>query len=569
MKKIVFLIIAVVSVWMTSCTSGYKNIEEYATSETVYPGKFDTIVASIGYNRIELDLLKANFDFINDSTIVRKPVPVPTEQINLGKAMKTVVEVEGEDAPRVWDYLLSRVSIDGLTQSRLYRFKVYTEDEFGNKSVPQEIAEVPFTAIDVEVYDDVPDPKISPSPFSATFSWLSISSPLMQYAGMKYEYHDMDNVIRKGELKSDEELNFNMQNLEGEMNYSCDVYVHVIPFRGNVPIIDTIDLKRTYQTTTLNEQTYIDWCKDKARKVASVGWTQGNTVFWQAESDPTQIYSVVKYTDYTDPGNPVEATVTALRSDVITVLPGAKSGQPITIYSIYQPPGSIAEVPTNIKGYTTLAAPNGMIDIDRTFWTNIYTSVQPATDGNPQNGRPPQDACYDGAPLTVNSFLSMSKPSKSSGGSNNTAGGGRTVYFVLDMGYTTTFNCFYWIHRVASGDGQGLMWWGVKLYGCNTYRGLRQFLNPVSAADDPDTSNWVLIKDVNFGADEKGNLFTDNKPPLNYNPVYAPTNSSRQSPVYDLPACNYRYVKVALTRYDLVNNSNIGFNSFNLCYKIQ
>lgn len=565
MKKNI-LIMMVVAVWLISCKSGFDNIEEFATSETVYPGKFDTIVVSIGYNRVELDLLKANFELV-DKEMIRKEIPIPPEQIRLGKAVKTVVEVEGEDKPRIWDHLLSRISIDGLNEGKLYRFKVYTEDEFGNKSVAQEAAEVPFTDIDLDVYDEVPLPKISPSPFSATLSWLEISNPLMTYVGMQYEYYDMDNVLRKGILHADDELNFNMQNLKGESNYSVDVYVRVKPFRGEEQIIDTIAFKRTYTTTTLNEETYREWCRDKARKVATVGWTQGATVFWQLESDPTQIFSIVEYTDYTNPENPVQAMVKALRSDPVTILPGAKSGQPISIYSIYQPPGSIAEVPTDERKYTTLVAVDGMIDIDRTFWKNIYTSVQPATDGKPQNGRAFQDACYDGSDLSINSFLSLSKPSKSSGGSNNTAGGGRKVYFVLDMGYKTTFNSFYWIHRTASGDGQGLMWWGVKLYGCNDYLGLRQFTNPVSAADDPDPSAWELIKDINFGEDEKGVLFPNNKPPLNYNPVYIPTNHSRQTPIYNLPECNYRFVKVELTKYDLVNNSNVGVKSFNLCFK--
>lgn len=567
MKKVIYILI-IVAVWITSCKSGFDNIEEYATSETVYPGKYDTIVVSIGYNRVELDLLKANFELVGEQ-LVRKAVPVPNEQVKLGKAVKTIVEVEGEDQPRVWDHLLSRVSIDGLNEARMYHFKVYTEDEFGNQSVPQEAAEVPFTDIDLDVYDDVPVPKISPSPFSSTISWLEISNPLMKYAGMYYEYKDQDNVLRKGELHADDELNFNMQNLKGESDYSVDVFVRVVPFRGEVQIIDTIAFKRTYTTTTLNEETYREWCRDKGRKVATVGWTQGATVFWQPESDPTQIHSWVQYTDYTNPDNPIQATVKAVRSDAITILPGARPGEQISIHSIYQPPGSIAEVPTDKRTYTTLLANNGMIDIDRTFWRNVYTSVQPASDGNPQNGRPFQDACYDGSNLSINSKLSLAKPSKSSGGSNNTAGGGRTVYFVLDMGYVTTFNCFYWIHRTPSGDGQGLMWWGVKFYGCNEYLGLSQYTNPVSGADDPDPSEWEFIKDINFGADEKGVLFPNNKPPLNYNPTYWPTNHSRQTPIYDLPECNYRFVKVQLTKYDLVNNSNVGVKSFNLCYKIK
>ena len=42
MKKVIFIIM-LVTVWMTSCKSGFDNIEEFASSETIYPGKFDTI----------------------------------------------------------------------------------------------------------------------------------------------------------------------------------------------------------------------------------------------------------------------------------------------------------------------------------------------------------------------------------------------------------------------------------------------------------------------------------------------------------------------------------------------
>lgn len=565
MKKYIFIFISI-AISIVSCESGFEHIDKFASSETVYPGRFDTIVVSLGYNRVELDLFKANFELVDD-ILIRKKTPLAPDEIRLGKAVKTVVEVAGEDEPRVWNKLLSRVSIDGLDEGKLYHFKAYTEDEFGNKSVPQEAAEVPFTDSELEVYDEIPVPRISPSPFSATLSWIEISNPLMRYAGMDFEYFDQDNVLRKGSLHADDELNFHMQNLKGESNYSVDVYMHVVPFRGEVQIIDTINFKRTYKTTTLNEETYREWCRDKGRKVATVGWTQGPTVFWQVESDPTQIYSIVKYTNYENPENPVQAQVIASRSDVISVLPGAKSGEPITIHSIYQPPGSIAEVSTDERSYISLPFVDGMIDIDRTFWTNVYTSVQPASDGNPQNGRSFQDALYDGSDLNINSKLSLAKPGKSSGGSDNRAGGGRTVYFVLDMGFTTTFNSFYWIHRTPSGDGQGLMWWGVKLYGCNEYLGLNQFTNPVSGTDDPDASEWTLIKDVNFGADENGVLFPDNRPPLNYNPTYGPTHHGRQTPVYDLPECNYRYVKVELTKYDIARNSNVGVKSFNLCYK--
>ncbi len=533
MKKVIFLMMVVAC--MTMCKKGYDNITDYANEEKVYPAKFDTIIAKVGYNRIELELLKAG--------------RLPASKINMGKATKTVVEIYGETEPRVWDSVCSWVSITGLTEPRLYRFTVYTLDEFGNKSVPQEIAEVPFTEFDIEKYDDVPDPKISPSPFSSTLSWLDISTPMIQYVGIKYEYKDKDGMERTGSVHKDDEINFNMQNLEGDSDYSVDVYVRVIPLLGETPIIDTIDLKRTYSMQTLNQQTYIDWCKDRRRGVARVGWTNGATVFWQAESDPTQIYSVVKYTDYSDPDNPVPAEVHVLRNEEITLLSGIKNGEPISIYSIYSPPGSGAEVPTNEKNFNTLSG--DLIECTYNHWNCTYTSIKPANDGfkdgNPKNVKD-YNAHLDGETV---SFLSMSKPGKSTGGSENNKNGGRPVYFVVDMKYTTLFNTMSWLHR---NDVQGLMWWGLKLYGANEYLGLKDtYNNPTSNVPDPDNTQWVLIREVDF----RDMAASPPKPPL----------TPKKTGTYDFPKCTYRYVKVELTIWDTANNSAACLSGFFLGYK--
>ena len=81
---------------VASCDDIYDNIKEYSLEEKVYPAKFDTIFASIGFNRVELDLNKAG--------------RIPASQIKLGKAKKTVV---------TWDDGKACLEIDSICFSTL------------------------------------------------------------------------------------------------------------------------------------------------------------------------------------------------------------------------------------------------------------------------------------------------------------------------------------------------------------------------------------------------------------------------------------------------------------------
>lgn len=92
----------ITTVLLSSCQGMYDSLEEYS-GEVVYPGKYDTIVGHVGYERVEIDLMRAG--------------RIPASQVKLGKARKTVVEYD--DKVITIDSLVSWVNITGLTDPKL------------------------------------------------------------------------------------------------------------------------------------------------------------------------------------------------------------------------------------------------------------------------------------------------------------------------------------------------------------------------------------------------------------------------------------------------------------------
>jgi len=203
----------------------HEKTEKYF-GEIVYPAKFDTIIGYIGFERVEIDLLKAG--------------RLPANQIKMGKAIKTVVEYD--DKKIVIDTLASWVNIIGLDQSKIYRFFIYTLDEFENKSVPQEIALIPFTAYDLET-TVITSPRITLSPSSAIVEWpAGLNSLLLSYHGLTYEYTNRDDNVIKGERGEDSR--FFVANLETGKSTTVKVEYKILPKVNNVSILDTLFLEK-------------------------------------------------------------------------------------------------------------------------------------------------------------------------------------------------------------------------------------------------------------------------------------------------------------------------------------
>jgi hypothetical protein len=190
----------------------------------VAAGNFDKITGKIGYERVEIDLIKAG--------------RVPASQLNFGTATKTVVEYDGNT--NIIDSLCSWVNITGLTQSKAYTFKIYAMDASGsNKLEAKEISLTPYTSTELaNVVIAEPDAIVFAS--GALLSWpYGVSTGLADYYGLSYSYTDKNGNPRTGTATGDYPQ-FIVTDLGGET--TVDIKYKIIPKRDYIPIIDTVFL---------------------------------------------------------------------------------------------------------------------------------------------------------------------------------------------------------------------------------------------------------------------------------------------------------------------------------------
>ncbi len=226
MKKLIYFIFAVAMFSLASCENQYENIEKFA-GEVIYPARFDTIFGRVGFERVELDLMKAG--------------RIPSSQIKLGKATKTVVEYDGVE--HIIDSVCSWVNVTGLTEAKLYRFRVYTQDEYGNNSVAQEIALIPFTELDRDLVG-IASPKMAISPGALVMEWPNgLNSVVMEYNSLTYKYTDKDNVVRTGKATTPRIF---LGNLASGKELTINIDYKVIPILSDgTKILDTVIVSKT------------------------------------------------------------------------------------------------------------------------------------------------------------------------------------------------------------------------------------------------------------------------------------------------------------------------------------
>lgn len=201
----------------------YDNIEPYA-DEVVYPAKYDTIISKVGYERVELDLMKVG--------------RIPSSQISMGKSQKTIIEYDNESI--TIDSLVSWVNVTNLTQSKLYRIRVYTIDEFNNKSVPQVIAVIPYTKSDVDNLV-VSSPRVLTSPSAAVLDWpTALTNILLNYRSLEYEYTDKNGTKFTGAKMNNPRIF--AANLNAGQPFNLQIKYNVIPKVNGIAILDSVQL---------------------------------------------------------------------------------------------------------------------------------------------------------------------------------------------------------------------------------------------------------------------------------------------------------------------------------------
>lgn len=211
---------------LLSCTGMYDTLREFAEEETIYPTSFDTISGKIGFERVEIDLCSKG--------------RVPASMMKLAKAKKTVIECSFFERPFVIDSVCSWVNITGLTEPGEYIFKIYTEDEYGNKSIPKEISLVPYTSNDLEQMVLL-SPKVMESSSTALIEWENkLSGILFDCYGYSYEYSDRDGTIHAGNGEGDIP-SFFVENITKGSTIPIQITLRIAPKKNNSLIIDTIN----------------------------------------------------------------------------------------------------------------------------------------------------------------------------------------------------------------------------------------------------------------------------------------------------------------------------------------
>jgi hypothetical protein len=335
MKKLLFILtIAVSFLTYYACKDdAYDNIREFVTSETIYPEKFDTISAAIGFERVEIYLTKAG----RSDSIKKNP----------SKAKKTIVEYD--DKTVTFEGMLPWINVTDLTLPKLYRFRVYTVDEYGNKSVFQEIAKIPFTQSDRDAIR-VADPNAVLSPWGVKLWWPNgISTSMWKFLSCNYEYTDKDNNVVKNDMDT-VSLSFDADNLAPGSDVNLKFSINVQPIVDGVPILDTIQFDQTLDVAIPTPEEYGQFLK--SREIEK--WENDGTqmiIRWKPVSDPTLASTDITYMDFSDWQNPVEKTVNVPNTAEQTPLPGL-SLQRIAISSSYIPVGGggaiVAAQPTMV-----------------------------------------------------------------------------------------------------------------------------------------------------------------------------------------------------------------------------
>lgn len=226
--KLQIILVGMVAWMVSSCNEDvYDNIKKMVDSETVYPAGYELpyVKTSGGMERVEIDLCESR---------------VPESELFLPRAVRTVVEYGGKRD--IFEPARSWVNITGLTVPQLYRFKIYTEDEWGDRSKPVEITGKPFTESDKNAYVILPTATAFAS--RAVVNCPTSPNLLYRYHSIKYSYTDKDGVVQSGESPTP---NFTITRLANGQTTQLNLSYHLV-----IPgVIDTVVINNVLEINTL------------------------------------------------------------------------------------------------------------------------------------------------------------------------------------------------------------------------------------------------------------------------------------------------------------------------------
>jgi hypothetical protein len=281
-----------------SCSDIYDNIKDFSVEEIVYPAHYDTIFGSPGYERVEIDLYKMG--------------RVPSSLVRLGKATKTIIEWDSISLR--YDSLFSWVNLTGLTQPKLYRFKIYTtDDNFEDRSTPLEIALVPYTSFDREALA-VPTPSMITKSDFLVINWNGgLTSEVMEFRGLTYSYANKNGDSITGTKWYTPE--FYLKGLEKNTETAVKVRYWVTPKLDGQTILDSIYFDQE-MTVEFGDAAVIDFVISPSRiglakgtqKVATPSLEYG--LSWKSSNTSVATVSSIGVITARNPGSATVAVTT-------------------------------------------------------------------------------------------------------------------------------------------------------------------------------------------------------------------------------------------------------------------
>jgi hypothetical protein len=342
MKRIIYFLSFILLSALYSCSEQYDNIDQYATDETVYVGKYsEDPYVLVGYKRLEIELF--------GDTVGR----AYSDDLYVGRAKKTIIEYLEDDGLRriERDSVCSWVNIPGLTMAKTYIFSIYAEDEYGNKSTPVEALGKPFTDDDFNAID-FPKPRVIASPTKVEFNWANeatdgIVSPLFKFVELIYSYVDNRGKTVSGKFtsKNKAEQHFNLTNLN--MNDSTRVILNcrIIPIVESGQIIDTLTKVIEIVTKTTTPEEYLEARTMRTIKTALINPVYENvaTVIFNNETIDHLLWTEVRFKNTSGDST----TVRIYGRDTEAICGDYERGAKFHYRCAYQPPETEYEFPSD------------------------------------------------------------------------------------------------------------------------------------------------------------------------------------------------------------------------------